>query len=293
MTFSATERSNKIARNLRINERIRVREVRVIDENNEQLGVMPTRDAMSLAQSRGLDLVEVAPTAQPPVCRLMDYGKFRYDQGKRDRDARKTQKTISIKELRLYPKIGEHDIDTRAKAAKRFLEEGHKVKLVVQFKGRENAHPELGREMLLDMIERLREVGIVEQAPRQEGRNMSTILIQRTDRARTAPRPPRPEATAGEGQTDAAVAPAAPDAAATATEPTAAPASQAEPTTAPPAPTAAPATNPAPPPAPVAASPTEPTAAPPITPVPTDSNAATPPPPRPRSRAKANTEPTA
>ena len=195
-----SERSNNIARNLRINERIRVREVRVIDENNEQLGVMPTRDALSLAQSRGLDLVEVAPTAQPPVCRLLDYGKFRYDQGKREREQRKTQKTITIKELRLYPKMSEHDQETRVKAARRFLEEGHKVKFVVQFKGRENAHTELGREMLTAISELLRDVGTLEQTPRLEGRNMSMMVVQRTDHARTTPRPPRdvaPEAETG------------------------------------------------------------------------------------------------
>ncbi len=189
--ITISERSNNIARNLRINERIRVREVRLIDENNEQLGVMPTRDALSLAQSRGLDLVEVAPTAQPPVCRLLDYGKFRYDQGKREREQRKTQKTITIKELRLYPKMSEHDQETRVKAARRFLEEGHKVKFVVQFKGRENAHTELGREMLTAISELLRDVGTLEQTPRLEGRNMSMMVVQRTDRARTAPRPPR------------------------------------------------------------------------------------------------------
>ncbi len=199
-TVRISERSNNIARNLRINERIRVREVRVIDENNEQLGVMPTRDALSLAQSRGLDLVEVAPTAQPPVCRLLDYGKFRYDQGKREREQRKTQKTITIKELRLYPKMSANDQETRVKAARRFLEEGHKVKFVVQFKGRENAHTELGREMLTAISELLRDVGTLEQTPRLEGRNMSMMVVQRTDHARTTPRPPRdvaPDAETG------------------------------------------------------------------------------------------------
>ncbi len=161
---------------------------------------MPTRDALSLAQSRSLDLVEVAPTAQPPVCRLLDYGKFRYDQGKREREQRKTQKTITIKELRLYPKMSEHDQETRVKAARRFLDEGHKVKFVVQFKGRENAHTELGREMLTAISELLRDVGTLEQTPRLEGRNMSMMVVQRTDHARTTPRPPRdiaPEAETG------------------------------------------------------------------------------------------------
>lgn len=166
---------------------------------------MPTRDALSLAQSRSLDLVEVAPTAQPPVCRLMDYGKFRYDQGKREREQRKTQKTIVIKELRLYPKMSEHDQETRVKAARRFLEEGHKVKFVVQFRGRENAHPELGREMLIAIGESLRDVGTVEQAARLEGRNMSMMITQRTDHARTTPRPPR-EVPAEQAASDGASA---------------------------------------------------------------------------------------
>lgn len=173
----------------------------MIDENNEQLGIMQTRDAQMLARERGLDLVEVAPTAVPPVCRLMDYGKFRYDQDKREREARKTQKTVTIKEVRLAPNMDDHDIDVKINMVRRFLEEGDKVKLTVQFRGRQITHQELGRVVLDRMSEQLREIGTIEQMPKTEGRNMTMVISPRAERARTTPRPPRekrePTAEAG------------------------------------------------------------------------------------------------
>lgn len=132
--------------------------------------------ALDLARQRGLDLVEVAPTAVPPVCRLMDYGRFRYEQTKRDRESRKTQKTITIKEVRLRPKIDPHDLQTKGNSAKRFLEEGDKVKLTVQFRGREHLHPEIGQTILERIITELGDVSTVEQPPKFEGRNMTAVL---------------------------------------------------------------------------------------------------------------------
>jgi translation initiation factor IF-3 len=126
-----------------------VREVRVIDEDGEQLGILPTRQALDTARERGLDLVEVAPNAIPPVCRLMDYGKYRYEQSRKDRESRKHQKTTELKEVRIKPKIDEHDLATKSRQAQRFLEEGDKVKLTVMFRGREMAHPDIGRDLLL------------------------------------------------------------------------------------------------------------------------------------------------
>ena len=187
-----------IGKNLRVNERIRVREVRVIDENNNQLGIMQTREAQTMARERGLDLVEVAPTAVPPVCRMMDYGKFRYDQDKRDREARKTQKITTIKEVRLSPIMDDHDIDVKTNMVHRFLEQGYKVKLTVQFKGRQITHQELGRQVLDRMSEHLREVGTPEQLSKMEGRNMTMVFAPRADRARTTPRPPREQPATGQ-----------------------------------------------------------------------------------------------
>ena len=153
-----------------------MREVRVIDEYGEQLGILPTRHALDIARERGLDLVEVAPNAIPPVCRLMDYGKFRYEQSRRDRESRKNQKTTDLKEVRIKPKIDEHDLATKSRQAQRFLEEGDKVKLTVMFRGREMAHPDIGRDLLLQLAEQLASVGLVEQPPRLEGRNLTMML---------------------------------------------------------------------------------------------------------------------
>ncbi len=196
------ERSPTISKNLRVNERIRVPEVRVIDENGEQAGVLKTRDALALARQRNLDLVEVAPNALPPVCRLLDYGKYRYEQTKKERDARKTQKVISIKEVRLRPKIDDHDLETKGKQAKGFLEEGHKVKMTVLFRGRELAHTDIGRDLLNQMSDLLKDAAIIEQPPRMEGKNMTMLLSKMAAKgqagsgggasAGSSSRPPRP-----------------------------------------------------------------------------------------------------
>jgi len=157
-----------------------VPEVLVIDENDQKLGVMRSRQALEMARQRNLDLVEVAPTANPPVCRFLDYGKYRYEQTKRERDAHKTQKVISVKELRLRPKIGDHDLEVKSKQARTFLEEGHKVKMTVLFRGRENLHPDIGRQVLNEMIDMLKDSATIEQPPKMEGRNMTMVLSKGT-----------------------------------------------------------------------------------------------------------------
>ncbi len=158
---------------------IRCPQVRVIDNNGEQLGIMRPEDALREAETRGLDLVEVAPMAQPPVCRLIDYGKYRYQQSKRQKEARKHQHTITIKEIKYRPKISDHDFEFKTNHVKEFLAEGNKVKLTIMFRGREVAHPEFGRDLLARIVEALK--GDIADPPdcqrlRMEGRNMSVIV---------------------------------------------------------------------------------------------------------------------
>jgi translation initiation factor IF-3 len=140
------------------------------------IGVIPVRDALSMARERGLDLVEVSPNADPPVCRMMDYGKFLYEKSKRERKARKAQRTIEVKEIRLRPKTGEHDIGFKARDAERFLKQGHKVKVRVRFRGREITYPEIARDLLVEFAGRLSGVSEIESSPRMEGRSMLMIL---------------------------------------------------------------------------------------------------------------------
>ncbi|MGH2559845.1 MAG: translation initiation factor IF-3 [Thermomicrobiales bacterium] len=147
-----------------------------MDEEGTQVGIIPTRDAMDMARERGLDLVEVAPNAVPPVCRLMDYGKFRYEQSRKERESRRHQHVIRLKEVRIRPKIDDHDLETRGRQAAKFLDAGDKVKLTVLFRGREMAHPDIGRGLLDQLADQLRPHGAVEQTPRMEGRTMSMIL---------------------------------------------------------------------------------------------------------------------
>ena len=142
----------------------------------EQLGIMATRDALRLAEEQHLDLVEVAPKAKPPVCRIMDFGKYRYEQQKRDKEAKKKQKIITLKEVKLRPHIEQHDFDVKLKNALRFLEEGNKVKVTIMFRGREMSHPELGRDVLRRVADQLKELVIIERDPKLEGRNMIMIL---------------------------------------------------------------------------------------------------------------------
>lgn len=153
-----------------------MREVRVIDETGAQLGILGIREALQMAEERGLDLVEVAPNAVPPVCRMLDYGKFRYEQSKKEREARKNQKQVELKELRLKPKTDDHDLNVKANQARRFLLSGDKVKFTVRFRGREMAHPDIGREMLEQMMENLADIAVVEQKPLMEGRAISLML---------------------------------------------------------------------------------------------------------------------
>ena len=160
----------------RVNERIRIREVRLIDENGEQVGIIPTRDALEMARERGLDLVEVAPNAIPPVCRLMDYGKFRYEQSRKERESRRHQHVIELKEVRIRPKIDDHDLETKGRQAAKFLDAGDKVKLTVLFRGREMAHPDIGKGLLDQLADQLRPHGTVEQSPRMEGRAMTMFM---------------------------------------------------------------------------------------------------------------------
>ena len=161
---------------MRINDEIRAREVRVTAENGEQLGVMSLQEALAKALEANLDLVEVAPTAKPPVCRIMDYGKFRYEQQKKDREARKKQKTFDVKEVKLRPKIEDHDYQVKLRNAQRFLADGDKVKAVIMFRGRELSHPDLGLDILKRMGEDVKDLAIMEREPKLEGRNMIMIL---------------------------------------------------------------------------------------------------------------------
>jgi translation initiation factor IF-3 len=160
----------------RVNHQIRAKKVRLIDQNGEQLGVMDTVKAQSIARTEKLDLVEVAPTAVPPVCRLMDFGKYMYTKSKRERQARKAQVKTEIKEIQLRPKIGDHDINFKVRDARKWLEKGAKVKVRIRFRGREITHPDTGRVLLDQVAEELKDVAVIEQTPRFEGRAMLMIL---------------------------------------------------------------------------------------------------------------------
>ncbi|MBR2799700.1 MAG: translation initiation factor IF-3, partial [Oscillospiraceae bacterium] len=160
-------------------EEIRDREVRVVDQNGEQLGVMSSRDALALAEERQLDLVKIAPQARPPVCKLMDYGKYRFEQSKKEREFRKNQKVITVKEVRLSATIEDHDIDVKFKNAVKFLKEGNKVKVTIRFRGRQITHSEIGRQVMTEFADRIKEYGTVDKAPQIEGRNMSMFISPR------------------------------------------------------------------------------------------------------------------
>src|SRR5450631_2980610 len=151
---------------------IRIPQVRVVDEDGSQLGVMPTADALALAQERGYDLVEVAPMAAPPVVRFLDFGQFKYEATKREKEAKRKQRSVTFKEVRLKPKIATGDFDTRVRRAIQFLEEGDRLKVAVQFRGRELTHPEIGRNLLARFSERIKDHGVVERAPLLEGKSM-------------------------------------------------------------------------------------------------------------------------
>ena len=165
-----------IARDVRINREIRAKEVRVIDPEGKQLGILPVYEALRLATNYELDLVEVSPKSEPPVCRIMDYGKFKYQQSKKAHDAKKKQAVVHLKEVKMRPKTEEHDFQFKLRHIERFLKEGNKTKITVVFRGRELAHPDLGRNMLNRITDESKDWGKVEQPPKFEGRNFIMIL---------------------------------------------------------------------------------------------------------------------
>jgi len=160
----------------RINERIRVSEVRLIDEEGTQVGIVPTNEALALASERDLDLVEVAPDANPPVARLLDYSKYKYEQEQKAKAARKHQQQVNVREIKLRPKIATHDYETKKGHVERFLRQMDKVKVTIMFRGREQAHPERGRALLQRLYDDIEDLATIEQEPEQEGRNMSMLL---------------------------------------------------------------------------------------------------------------------
>ena len=162
-----------------INEQIRDKEVRLIGEDGEQLGVVSGKEALRLAEEAGLDLVKIAPTAKPPVCKIVDYGKFKYEQTRKEKEAKKKQKTIEIKEIRLSPNIDTNDLITKINAAKKFLTKGDKVKVTLRFRGREMAHMANSKHILDDFAESLADIAVVEKAPKVEGRSMTMFLAEK------------------------------------------------------------------------------------------------------------------
>lgn len=159
-----------------MNREIRIREVRVIGPEGEQLGILPTADALKKAQDGGYDLVEVAPTSQPPVCRIMDYGKYKYELSKKDHQSRRHQKSTQVKEIKLRPRTDKHDLEIKVRQIKEFLAEGNKTKVTVTFRGREMANQELGRAVMTSVVEQVTEAGTIEYQPRMEGRSLIMIV---------------------------------------------------------------------------------------------------------------------
>ena len=162
-----------------INEQIRDKEVRLIGENGEQLGIMSSRDAMKMAEEAGLDLVKIAPTAKPPVCKIVDYGKYRYELARKEKEARKKQRTIEVKEIRLSPNIDTNDLNTKINAARKFLSKGDRVKITLRFRGREMAHMANSKHILDDFAQALADISTVEKAPKVEGRAMTMFLTEK------------------------------------------------------------------------------------------------------------------
>ena len=164
---------------LMINEQIRDKEVRVIGENGDQLGVMSIKEARQLAEEAELDLVKIAPTAKPPVCKIVDYGKYRYELARKEKDARKKQKTVELKEVRLSPNIDTNDLNTKISAARKFLGKGNKVKVTLSFRGREMAHMQQSRHILDDFAEQLADIAVIEKPAKQEGRSLAMVLREK------------------------------------------------------------------------------------------------------------------
>ena len=184
--FAVAEVIGKIERQIRVNERIRAREVRLIDEKGTQLGVMPSREALRIARERDLDLIEVAPTSQPPVCRIMDYGKHKYEQAKRERETRKKSRSSEVRLLRMKAQISQHDLEVKMRKARELLAEGSKLRVSLRFRGREMSRPELGTNLFGRIGEALADVANMEGQPRREGRIMSVMLVPKP-----GARPPR------------------------------------------------------------------------------------------------------
>jgi translation initiation factor IF-3 len=179
--FIQSYRRCRIIKELQINEEIREKEVRLIDVDGTQFGVVPLKKAMDVSLERNLDLVNVAPSAKPPVCKVMDYGKYKYELAKKEKEARKNQKIINIKEIRLTPNIEAHDLNVKANRAIDFLKDGDKVKVAVRFRGREMGHTQMGRLVLDDFFELISEVGKIEKAAKLEGRNMVMFVMPKAD----------------------------------------------------------------------------------------------------------------
>ncbi len=169
----------KTISDLLINEQIRDKEVRVIGEDGEQLGIMSAKEALAMAEEAGVDLIKIAPTAKPPVCKIADYGKFKYEQTRREKEAKKKQKVIDVKEIRLSPNIDTNDLNTKSNAARKFLTKGDKVKVTLRFRGREMAHMNSSKHILDDFAESLADVAVVEKAPKVEGRSMTMFLAEK------------------------------------------------------------------------------------------------------------------
>lgn len=162
-----------------INEQIRCKEVRVIGEEGQQLGVMASRDALNMSKDAGVDLVMVSPSANPPVCRIVDYGKFKYEQLRKEKEAKKKQKVVEVKEVRLSPNIDINDLNTKCNAARKFIEKGNKVKVSLRFRGREMAHIDSTKHILEDFAEKLSDIAVIEKAPKMEGRSMMMFLTEK------------------------------------------------------------------------------------------------------------------
>ena len=162
-----------------INEQIRDREIRLIGEDGEQLGIMSAREAMKIAQEAELDLVKIAPAAKPPVCKIIDYGKYKYEQARKEKEAKKKQKTVEVKEVRLSPNIDTNDLNTKINNAKKFISKGNKVKVTLRFRGREMAHVQQSKHILDDFAETLADVAVVEKPAKMEGRAMSIVLAEK------------------------------------------------------------------------------------------------------------------
>ncbi|MCX4319325.1 MAG: translation initiation factor IF-3 [Lachnospiraceae bacterium] len=162
-----------------INEQIRDKEISLIGENGEQLGIMSAREAMKLAEEAELDLVKIAPTAKPPVCKIIDYGKYRYELARKEKEAKKKQKVVEVKEIRMSPNIESNDLNTKINAAKKFLEKGNKVKVTLRFRGREMAHMQSSRHILDDFAQSLSDAAVIEKAPKVEGRSISMVLTEK------------------------------------------------------------------------------------------------------------------